>query len=197
VSQPRSPGVRAIDHVGVTVPSIPEASAFLTEALGAEVVFDMEPEPAAGSTGPGPDDQARLGVRAGVRWKCSRLLRLGEGASIELFEYEDASQQSPPTVSDLGIQHFAVYVDDIYAARDRVVSAGGRALEGPLLLPGAESGGENRWLYTVAPWGGIIELVSYPSDQAYESTTTTRRWRPPAPGDEGRRSAVAGEENAR
>jgi catechol 2,3-dioxygenase-like lactoylglutathione lyase family enzyme len=44
VFQPRSPGVRGIDHVGITVPSIPEASAFLTEALGAEVVFDMQPE---------------------------------------------------------------------------------------------------------------------------------------------------------
>ena len=183
--QPPSPGVRAIDHVGITVPSIPEASAFLEAALGAEVVFDMQPAPASGDAEPGPDDQARLGVRPGVRWKSSRVMRVGEGASIELFEYEDAGQQAPPTVSDLGIQHFAVYVDDIFAARDRIVSAGGRALEGPLLLPGPESGDGNRWLYTVAPWGGIIELVSYPSDQAYETTTTARRWRPPARSDEG------------
>jgi catechol 2,3-dioxygenase-like lactoylglutathione lyase family enzyme len=177
VTQPRSPGVRAIDHVGITVPSIPEASAFLVAALGAEVVYDMRPE-VPSTSDPGPDDQARLGVRAGVRWKSSRLLRLGEGASIELFEYDDAQQRTPPTVSDLGIQHFAVYVDDIHAARDRIVAEGGTALEGPLLLPGPEEGDGNWWLYTVAPWGGIIELVSYPTRQAYEATATTRRWRP-------------------
>jgi catechol 2,3-dioxygenase-like lactoylglutathione lyase family enzyme len=187
VTPPRSPGVRAIDHVGLTVPSIPAASAFLVAALGAEVVYDMRPE-AVPASAPGPDDQARLGVRADVRWKSSRLLRLGEGASIELFEYDDAHQRTPPTVSDLGIQHFAVYVDDIDAARDRIVAEGGKALEGPLPLPGAESGDGNRWLYTVAPWGGIIELVSYPSSQAYEATATTRRWRPPQSGEDARRS---------
>jgi catechol 2,3-dioxygenase-like lactoylglutathione lyase family enzyme len=180
VTRPPGPGVRAIDHVGITVPSIEEASAFLVAAFGAEVVFDMQPSAPSDSTAPAPDDQARLGVRPGVRWRSSRLLRLGEGASIELFEYEDAGQRTPPTVSDLGINHFAVYVDDIHAAQERVIAAGGSSLEGPLLLPGPESGDDNWWLYTVAPWGGTIELVSYPGDQGYEATTNVRRWRPPS-----------------
>jgi len=120
-------------------------------------------------------------VRAGVRWVSSQLLRLGEGPSIELFEYDDEHRREPPSASDLGIQHFAVYVDDIDAARDRIVAAGGIALEGPSILSGAEAGAGNQWLYTLAPWGGIIELVSYPSPQEYESKTTLRRWRPDPP----------------
>lgn len=181
MTPPSRSGVRAIDHVGITVPDIPQASDFLVEALGAEVIYDMRPQPATGSADAGPDDQARLGVRPGARWRSSRLLRLGEGASIELFEYEDAAQREPPTVADLGIQHFAVYTDDIFATRDRIVAAGGTSLEGPLDLPREEAGEGNRWLYTVAPWGGIIELVSYPSPQGYEETTDVRRWKPDAP----------------
>jgi catechol 2,3-dioxygenase-like lactoylglutathione lyase family enzyme len=111
------------------------------------------------------------------------VLRLGEGPSIELFEYEDDERHQPPTPSDLGIQHFGIYVDDIDLACARVVAAGGRTLRGPTLLPGLESGDGNRWIYIASPWGGIIELCSYPSPQLYEEHTDVRRWRPPQPAD--------------
>jgi catechol 2,3-dioxygenase-like lactoylglutathione lyase family enzyme len=177
---PPAAGVRAIDHIGLTVPSITEASDFLVAAFGAEVVYDMQPEAAAGDAADAavPSDQARLGVRPGARWRSSRLLRLGEGASIELFDYEDPEQREPHTVADLGITHFGVYTDDIDATRERVLAAGGRALEGPLDLPREEAGEGNRWLYVVAPWGGIIEIVTYPSPMGYEPTTELRRWKP-------------------
>ncbi len=173
--------VRAIDHVGLTVPDIEAATEFLVAAFGAEVVYDMAPvaatadAPAADAT---PSDQARLGIRPAARWRSSRLLRLGEGASIELFDYEDPDQREAHTVADLGITHFGVYTDDIDATRDRVVAAGGRALEGPLDLPREEGGDGNRWCYVVAPWGGIIEIVTYPSPMGYETTTDLRRWKP-------------------
>ena len=147
---PSPPGVRAIDHVGLTVPDIEAATEFLVAAFGAEVVYDMAPvaatadAPAADAT---PSDQARLGIRPAARWRSSRLLRLGDGASIELFDYEDPEQREAHTVADLGITHFGVYTDDIDATRDRVVAAGGRALEGPLDLPREEGGDGNRWCY--------------------------------------------------
>ena len=71
-----------------------------------------------------------------------------------------------------------MYVDDIDAARQAVIDAGGTALEGPLDLPGVESGAGNRWMYVVAPWGGTVELVTLPSPQAFESETPLRKWRP-------------------
>jgi catechol 2,3-dioxygenase-like lactoylglutathione lyase family enzyme len=173
--------VRAIDHVGLTVPDIDAASDFLVAAFGAEVVYDMQPAAAAGDLAAAettPSDQARLGVRPAARWRSSRLLRLGEGASIELFDYADPDQREPHTVADLGITHFGVYTDDIDATRERVVAAGGRALEGPLDLPREEAGDGNRWLYVIAPWGGTIEIVTYPSPMGYETTTELRRWKP-------------------
>jgi catechol 2,3-dioxygenase-like lactoylglutathione lyase family enzyme len=172
--------VRGVDHVGVTVPDVDEASRFFVAAFGAEIIYDLAPteKPERGSSSEG--ETARLGTRPDVRWVRSQLLRLGEGPSIELFEYEDTQQAAPATASDLGTQHFALYVDDIDAVREAILRAGGTPLEGPNLLPGLESGEGNKWLYTFAPWGGIIELVTYPSPQPYEKTTDVRRWRPPA-----------------
>jgi catechol 2,3-dioxygenase-like lactoylglutathione lyase family enzyme len=176
--------VRGIEHVGITVPDIEEATAFLVAALGAEVLYDMR-GPSADTVDEEADrrSQAQLGTRPGTRWIASRMLRVGDGPSIELFEYADEGQRAPAGASDLGIQHFAVYVDDIDAARERIVEAGGTAYLGPSLLPGAEAGEGNKWLYTVAPWGSIVELVSRPSPEQYEETTTLRRWRPARPQD--------------
>jgi catechol 2,3-dioxygenase-like lactoylglutathione lyase family enzyme len=174
-----SSAVRGVDHVGVTVPDIELASRFFVEAFDAEILYDLLPAPRADDGGSSLGEQARLGTRAGVRWRRSQMLRIGEGPTIELFEYDDAAQAQPPTASDLGVQHFALYVDDIDAVRASIVAAGGIALEGPTLLPGLESGDGNKWLYTLAPWGGIIELVTYPSPQPYEAGTDLRRWRPP------------------
>lgn len=171
-------GVRAIEHVGITVPDIEEASAFLKAAFGAEVLYDMQPDSEAVHVDSDIDAQATLGIRPGALWKRSRMMRLGTGPSIELFEYEEKVQAPATIASDIGIQHFAVYVDDIDLARQRVLEAGGSALAGPSLLPGLESGEGNMWLYTRAPWGSLIELVSFPSPQPYEESTQLRRWRP-------------------
>ena len=173
------PIARALDHVGITVPNIEEAAKFFIDAFGAQVIFAMDTHRDTSDPAVVAQEQAKLGTRRTARWTRTLVLRLGEGPSIELFEYDDPERRDPPTPSDLGIQHFGVYVDDIEAARDRVVAAGGTSLDGPTLLPDLESGEGNQWLYTTAPWGGIIELVSYPSPQKYEETTDVRRWRPP------------------
>jgi catechol 2,3-dioxygenase-like lactoylglutathione lyase family enzyme len=180
MSGPASGAVRAIDHVGITVPNIEEATKFFVDAFGGEVIFAMDSHRDTTDPAVMAQEQAKLGTRPGARWTRTLVLRLGEGPSIELFEYDDPGRLPPPTPGDLGIQHFGVYVDDIERVADQVVAAGGRRLEGPTLLPGLESGDGNAWLYTMAPWGGIIELVSYPSPQAYEEQTDVRRWRPPA-----------------
>ena len=82
--------------------------------------------------------------------------------------------------SDFGIQHICLYVDDIDAAA-RLAAAGGTLLSEPGDLPGGDAGAGNRYVYTRTPWGSTIELVTYPSPQAYESRTELRRWRPPSP----------------
>ena len=170
------PGMRGMDHVGITVPDLDEASRFLERALGAVPQFDLEnkdPMPSA-------KDEQSLGVRPGVRWKSSRLMSLGNGPTIELFEFDDAERRGPVTASDLGLQHLAIYVDDIDAVAQRIVAEGGRLLTGPGDLSGPEGGRGNKWRYTLAPWGSLIELITYPEGQNYERDQQTTRWRPRA-----------------
>jgi catechol 2,3-dioxygenase-like lactoylglutathione lyase family enzyme len=172
--------VRAIDHVGLTVPDLQEAASFFIEAFGAETIFEMETHRDTSRPEVLAEEQAKLGTRRSARWTRTLVLRLGEGPSIELFEYEDPERLPPPSPSDLGIQHFGIYVDDIDGACERAASAGATVLDGPTLLPGLEGGDGNKWVYVVPPWGGIIELCSYNSPQRYERETDVRRWRPPS-----------------
>jgi catechol 2,3-dioxygenase-like lactoylglutathione lyase family enzyme len=172
--------IRAIEHVGITVPDMEAATAFFAEAFGAEYLYDMLDEPLGG-----PAVEAGLGVPQGAVITAIRMLRLGNGPNIELFTYTGVAQDDPVRPNDFGIQHFCLYVDDIDAAAARLAAAGGTLLSEPGDLPGGDAGPGNRYVYTRTPWGSTIELVTYPSPQAYESRTELRRWRPPAssPGD--------------
>jgi catechol 2,3-dioxygenase-like lactoylglutathione lyase family enzyme len=171
--------VRAIDHIGVTVPDIDAASDFLVEALGAQILYDLVgPNATSGNEDLDLDLEAYLGVRPGTKLEAMRMMRIGEGPCIELFKYADDGQRSAALASDLGAQHIAFYVDDIEAAQRAVLDAGGTTMAGPSPLPGVEAGEGNRWVYTRAPWGTIIELITYPSPQPYEKMITSRRWKP-------------------
>jgi catechol 2,3-dioxygenase-like lactoylglutathione lyase family enzyme len=107
-----------------------------------------------------------------------RLLRVGEGPSLELFQIADAPQRDAAALPDIGLQHFALYVDDIDQAAARFAAAGGEVLSSPNALVGAEAAPRNRWLYGRAPWGSLIELISYP-DGVRVRNSAHPRWTPP------------------
>jgi catechol 2,3-dioxygenase-like lactoylglutathione lyase family enzyme len=165
--------VRAVEHIGLTVPDIEQATTFFIEAFGAQKLYDMLDEPLKG-----PGVEQGLGVPEGAVIEVIRMLRLGNGPNIELFTYSGVAQREPVVPSDFGLQHFCVYVDDIDAAAAQLEKAGGTLLSSPNDLPGGDAGPGNRYLYARTPWASTIELVTYPSPQAYESTTELRRWRP-------------------
>ncbi|WP_219996432.1 VOC family protein [Nocardioides humi] len=164
---------RGIDHLGLTVPDIEAATDFFASAFGAQPLYDTLAGPAAGAL-----LEQSLGIPAGATVQRVRMLRLANGPSLELFEYGDVDQRAPSRACDYGIQHFALYVDDLDVALEATVAAGARPLAPPEELPGMEAGAGNRWMYAELPWGGLIELVTAPSPQAYETTTPLRRWRP-------------------
>jgi catechol 2,3-dioxygenase-like lactoylglutathione lyase family enzyme len=170
--------IRAIEHVGITVPDLEQATTFFTKAFGAETLYDMLDEPLAG-----PAVEAGLGIPAGATVKSIRMMRLGEGPNLELFVYSGTTQREPVVPSDYGLQHFCIYVDDIDKAASQLEEAGGTLLSQPNDLPGGDAGAGNRYLYARTPWGSTIELVTYPSTQAYEAGTQLRRWRPRAAAD--------------
>lgn len=109
------------------------------------------------------------------------MLRLGESATLELFEYSVEDQTSPIRPDGLGFQHIGIYVDDIDAIGERVEAAGGELMTGPNLMKGPEEGAGNATWYMRTPWGSTIELVSFPpSPKPIEADHEVKRWHPPA-----------------
>jgi catechol 2,3-dioxygenase-like lactoylglutathione lyase family enzyme len=108
-----------------------------------------------------------------------RMLCFPDGPSVELFEFDAPDQRSAVIPSDLGLQHLALYADDIEATCALVVAAGGEVLgdPAPIELP-LEAGPGNKWCYTRTPWGMTIELITFPGPMGYEATTALRRWKP-------------------
>jgi catechol 2,3-dioxygenase-like lactoylglutathione lyase family enzyme len=170
---------RGIDHVGLTVPDLETASRFLEEALGAIPLYDLQAPDAPPMAG--AEAEMQLGLPSGAKVVHMRLLRVGEGPSLELFQFADASQRDAAALSDFGLQHFAVYVDDIDEAAARFEAAGGELLSSPNPLVGPEAAPRNRWLYGRTPWGSLIELITYP-DGVRVPNSRPRRWTPSAQG---------------
>src|SRR3954453_24245482 len=167
---------RGIDHVGLTVPDLETASRFLEEAFGAVPLYDVQAPDAPPMAG--AEAEMQLGLPIGAKVVHMRLLRVGEGPSLELFQFADAPQRRAAALPDYGLQHFALYVDDIDAAADRFKAAGGELLSTPNPLLGPEAAPANRWLYGWTPWGGLIELISYPGG-VNTPNSTSPRWTPP------------------
>ena len=167
---------RGIDHIGVTVPDIDQATAFFTRALGAQVLYDTLPKEDGPKTGSRLDQ--RLGVPQGTDQIAIRMLKLPNGPGLELFEFSGPRQDSAAIPSDIGWQHVAFYTDDIGSSLAAVIAAGGTALGDPKQLPSLEAGPRNLFVYCRTPWGSTIELITYPDVQPYTALTDARRWTP-------------------
>jgi catechol 2,3-dioxygenase-like lactoylglutathione lyase family enzyme len=168
--------IRGIDHIGITVPDIDAATKFLTEALGAEVIYDSYPK--SDPPQEGADVERALNVPEGTQMIAVRMLKIEHGPGIELFEFHAPVQRESVRPSDYGLQHFGVYADDIDASVARFEKAGGVMFKGPdeLMFP-KEIGKGNQWCYGRAPWGAVIEFIHY-GDMPYEKDTPLRRWKP-------------------
>jgi catechol 2,3-dioxygenase-like lactoylglutathione lyase family enzyme len=161
------PGLRRLDHVGITVPDLEEASRFLVDVLGCEYLYSL---------GPFQDDgdwmSEHLGVHPRATVPENRFFRLGGQAILEVFEYTAPDQRTAaPRNSDVGGHHLALYVDDLDAAVDYLRSRQVTVLGEPTASKGANEG--QRWVYFMAPWGLQLELVSYPGGKAFERQHTS------------------------
>jgi len=158
------PGVRGVNHIGLTVPDIAEAEAFFTDVLGCEK---------ATAFGPFRDDEGNfmndlLEVDPRAVINQISLLRCGFGSNIELFDYDAPDQKEVrPRNSDIGGHHIGFYVDDIDAAAAYLKEKGIRTLMGPLPVDEGPAAGQSI-LYFFAPWGLQLEAISFPDGMAYE-----------------------------
>jgi catechol 2,3-dioxygenase-like lactoylglutathione lyase family enzyme len=165
-----------IEHIGITVPDIPAATEFFEHAFGADVLYELMTPKVKEEVFDKEDLSEGLGVPRGAQITKMRMIAIGDGPLIELFEWEVDGQRPPVMPSDLGIQHMCIYVDDIHAAAARIVEAGGKALPGgPVNMFGLEGGEGNMAWYTQTPWGSTIELICHPTTMPHEETAGRMR----------------------
>lgn len=150
------PRFLAVDHVSRTVPDLPAAIAFYTEAFGANVLFQIGPLDAA-QMPVGADGKDWMEAHVGVQGAKLTLamLQLAPNLKVQLIQYEKPAdrKQVMPRNCDLGGHHVALLVDDIEAAAAWLKQQGCTVLEA---IP-MDAGKKN--IYVADPWGHQFELV--------------------------------------
>jgi catechol 2,3-dioxygenase-like lactoylglutathione lyase family enzyme len=95
---------------------------------------------------------------AQIRGAHLRLPGYGErGPTLEIFQYNRQEQRSATAINRPGLAHIAFVVDDVQAARDAVIAAGGRDW-GKIVSVEIPSAGSITFVYVTDPEGNIIEL---------------------------------------
>jgi catechol 2,3-dioxygenase-like lactoylglutathione lyase family enzyme len=155
------PGLSGLDHVGLTVPDLEEATRFLVDVIGCEYLYSLGP--LADEDGAWMQTHLNVDRRAVAR---ARFFRCGSSPVLEVFEYTAPDQRTtPPRNSDVGGHHVALYVDDLDAAVRYLKAHGVTVFGDPTASAGPHEG--QRWIYFLAPWGAQFELVSYPNGRAW------------------------------
>jgi catechol 2,3-dioxygenase-like lactoylglutathione lyase family enzyme len=164
-----------LDHFGITVPDIEQATNFIVDVLGGEVVFELGPV--------SHDDDfmpTHMGIHPRSVIRKLRMIRVHNGPAIELFEYESPGRRHEhPGNTDRGGHHIGFYVDDMTSAIAYLRGHGVKVQGDPTVLVTGPSAGLT-WCYFLAPWGLQMELVSYPAGLAYEKKAAVRLWDPRA-----------------
>ncbi|WP_144110324.1 VOC family protein [Paraburkholderia sp. BCC1886] len=162
-----------MEHVGFTVPDLDEAVSFFERAFGAVTALE---------TGPVVADNTymvrRLGVPEHTRIENIKVLRVGNGANLELFEY---SGESGPTTlkrnSEAGGFHMAFQVEDANATAAHLREIGVDVLDGPTYVDAGPMKGLT-WVYLRTPWGQFLEVVSRSGPLGYEEAGGPALWAP-------------------
>jgi catechol 2,3-dioxygenase-like lactoylglutathione lyase family enzyme len=166
------PGVRGMDHVGITVPDIAEARTWFEDVIGCQAPLRFGPF--SDPTGTFMQDLLEVDPRAVIPE--INVLRCGTGSNIELFEYTSPNQDTRlARNSDFSGHHLAFYVEDIDVAVAYMQAKGVRKLLGPFPVTGGPAAGQSI-NYFQAPFGTYVELISYPGGMAYEATAKRKLW---------------------
>jgi catechol 2,3-dioxygenase-like lactoylglutathione lyase family enzyme len=177
LSRPSLPGLRGLEHIGIVVPDLTQATTFFETVLGWPTVFTAGPffDPEGDSMSRNFDlhPRSRVNQLALVR---SPLV------NFELFQGSAPDQLLMwPRLLDVGGLHLAVYVDDIGAAVDYLVTNGGESLGGHKPLGGPEEGPGAEFGHVRTPFGLYLEVISYPAGRAYETAADILAFNPAAP----------------
>jgi catechol 2,3-dioxygenase-like lactoylglutathione lyase family enzyme len=181
-------GLVGTDHVGITVPDIDEAVSWFQTNMGCNAPLTFGPF----SDPDGTFMEDLLDVHPKAVINQITLIRCGNSANIELFEYVSPDQDRTfPRNSDWGGHHIAFYVTDIDLAVSDLVSKGVEKLLGPLPVTDGPAAGQSI-NYFKTPFGTYIELISYPEGMAYEKDPGRPLWSPKRNGSDAISTNVPG-----
>jgi catechol 2,3-dioxygenase-like lactoylglutathione lyase family enzyme len=168
------PGLLGIDHIGITVPNIDLAAAWLEQNLG--FFNPLTFGPFSDPVGTFMTDLVDVNPRAVVQQ--IRTLRGGNGPGVELFQYTSPDQdQTFRRNSDWGAHHIAFYVRHIDMGVDYLQKETGTKLFGPVTLTDGPAAGQSI-NYFENLFGTNVELISYPHGMAYQSSAPIPLWDP-------------------
>lgn len=86
-----------------------------------------------------------------------------DGPTLEVFNYTALADRPETAVNRPGFGHIAFQVDDVAAARDRVLAEGGRAV-GEVVTLRVATGARVTWCYVTDPEDNVIELQAWSRD---------------------------------
>lgn len=168
------PGLLGIDHVGITVPNVAVAAAWLEGKLGFTNPLTFGPF----SDPTGNFMTALVDVHPRAVVEQIRMLRAGNGPGIELFQYTSPDQDRTfRKNSDWFGHHIAFYVRNIDKGVEYLQSKAGTKLFGPVTLTDGPAAGQSI-NYFHDPFGTDVELISYPHGMAYAATAAIPLWDP-------------------
>lgn len=170
--------IHGVQHIGFTVPDMAQAVGFFETLFGAVTCLTTGPLAVDGAY-----MQRRLGAAEASRIRDIRVLRTGNGANLEIFEYHgDPDADAPwPRNSQPGGYHIAFEVEDCQAEAARLRAAGVEVLDGPTYVDAGPMQGLT-WCYLRAPWGQSLEIVSMDGPLAAERDGGPAQWSPKAQG---------------
>ena len=82
------------------------------------------------------------------------------GPTIEIYQYRKSEPRSSSVANRLGFAHIAFQVDDVPAAREAVLQAGGKPV-GEIVTLVTATGGRVTWCYVTDPESNMIELQAW------------------------------------
>lgn len=83
-----------------------------------------------------------------------------DGPTLEIFQYNKTKQRPDTAINRPGLAHLAFEVDEVEAARDQVIAAGGKCV-GELVTVEIPDAGTITFIYMTDPEGNIIELQKW------------------------------------
>jgi predicted enzyme related to lactoylglutathione lyase len=115
----------------------------------------------------GSDLERGTGIRGAEL--CGEHLRLPghgpDGPTLEIFNYNILKDRPDVAINRPGFGHIAFVVDDVPAARQAVLDAGGHPVGEVVTLTNA-AGQSLTWVYVTDPEGNVLELQSRPKQNA-------------------------------